>query len=49
MMYCPSNKRLAQSLYECGIKAELGIIKEKRVSLPRHYFRLTALLGDHTA
>lgn len=49
MMYCPSNKRLARSLHECGIKAELGIIKGNHVSLPRHYFRLAAILGDHAA
>ena len=44
-----SGSRLAKRLYECGIKAELGILKGKPFALPWHYFRLAAILGNTQA
>ena len=49
MKYHPSNRHLARRLYECGIKAELGILKGERHVSPWHYFRLAAILGDPAA
>ena len=49
MRYSQSVTRLARSLYEYGIKAELGIVKGKRLDLDWHYFRLAAILGDREA
>ena len=40
---------LAKKLYECGIRAELGLIKRKQLDLDWLYLRLAAILGDREA
>ena len=46
---CQFCKRLAQHLLECGIRAELGLIKTKDKDAPRRYYRQAAVLGNRQA
>ena len=46
---CQFCKCLAQHLLECGIRAELGLIKAKDKDAPRRYYRQAAILGNHQA
>lgn len=46
---CQFCKRLAQHLLECGIRAELDLIKTKDKDAPRRYYRQAAVLGNRQA